>query len=117
MVHLCEHGGEMDLTEERGREQTRYASAWRGYRWRLGFLAIAPAALLVFWPFIAEVTGKTIYGALLLGSFVGGFQMICTWRCPRCKEFYFMDWPLTAPTAVRCLRCGLPKWAAGPEAT
>jgi hypothetical protein len=105
----------MEVTENHDQQVARYARAWRNYRWRLGFLVTVPAVLLVFWPFIAEMTGKTIHAVLLFGSFLGGFQMIYTWRCPRCKEFYFMDWPLTAPTARTCVHCGLAKWALGPE--
>ncbi|AFE03298.1 hypothetical protein COCOR_00146 [Corallococcus coralloides DSM 2259] len=95
-----------------------YREQWDDLRRRyrlaiVGFL-LFPLIPVVGWALQGRPGGSRILLAFALGSmlltviasFRAGF-----FRCPRCREWFFLDGPYRNSFTRKCLRCGLPKWA------
>jgi len=89
-----------------------YRKEWRSYRCRLrttlGAWLIPPVII-----YLSGVTGRLwmwLVAAWLL-SFTGAMVWLYSFRCPRCKEWFFIQFPTNHPLARVCVHCGLPKYA------
>ncbi len=102
-----------------------YEDAWNDYRRRRRFalasVAGVPTYVLAFsalpshlgsWFSIIVIMGLWILVLLSLGV---SLWRLSSWRCPRCKQEYFMRNRTHNPFARQCRHCGLRKWALDPE--
>lgn len=89
-----------------------YAKEWAAYRLRFRVtlaLWVLPAAAIYL---------SGVGGALQVWLIVGwllAFSVSMVWlfsfRCPRCREWFFIQFPTNHPLARACVHCGLPKFA------
>ncbi|HEY3448200.1 MAG TPA: hypothetical protein VGK67_17725 [Myxococcales bacterium] len=111
----------METPTEDSAELARYERVWRGYKWRVvAFLAawcVVPALAAL----LAKVLDKPFGGFLgfgALGLFLGTGIRLTVFKCPRCREPFFMSAGFFRnPFAKKCMRCGLPKWATDSSGT
>lgn len=103
-----------------------YEDAWSDYRRRRRFalasVAGVPIYILAFsavsgihlrsWLWIYVIMGLWIFVLLSFGVSV---WRLSSWRCPRCKQEYFMRNRTHNRFARQCRHCGLRKWALDPE--
>ncbi|RKI03448.1 hypothetical protein D7Y04_00165 [Corallococcus sp. AB038B] len=85
----------------------------RGRRVLVGFL-LFPLVPVVGQALHGRPGGSRILLAFVLGSML--FTVVSSirailFRCPRCRERFFIDGPYRNSFTRKCLRCGLPKWA------
>jgi hypothetical protein len=101
----------------------RYADAWHEYRRRRQALYVTLAGGLVV--MLANISIINLTGTLppwivaiwlLFGipHIVVGFRFTL-WRCPRCSKPFHSKGLHQRILATKCLNCGLPQWAEGPE--
>ena len=95
-----------------------YREQWKDLRRRdrlvlVGFL-LFPLVPVVGWALQGLPGGRRILFAFVLGSML--FTITASiragaFRCPRCRERFFLDGNYRNSFTRKCLRCGLPKWA------
>jgi len=91
---------------------TDYIREWRSYRrrFRTTFAVwVLPAAAI----YLSGVGGPLqiwLIAAWLL-AFTVSMIWLFSFRCPRCREWYFIKLPTNHPLTRVCVHCGLPKWA------
>jgi hypothetical protein len=61
---------------------------------------------------LADYLFPAVGGAWMLAFAVSGIRLTY-WRCPRCRNYYFVRAMMTNQLARRCLHCGLKKWDEG----
>jgi len=89
-----------------------YRREWNSYRLR----ALTTFGVWVTPPVIIYLTG--VGGALGIGLiiawllfFTGSMMWLFSFRCPRCREWFFIQFPTNHPLTRVCVHCGLPKYA------
>jgi hypothetical protein len=103
-----------------------YAAAWRDYRRRrlifwsllLGFPFGAMAISLAVGLPLTQLTGIDLdyFGFAIGGSWaialvIANFRLQ-TFPCPRCRKWFAATWWYHRAFVLKCVHCGLPKWAA-----
>jgi hypothetical protein len=89
-----------------------YAPQWRDYRRRyivtLASWVAPPVAI-----YLAGIGGvaQTVAIAGWLLAFSVSMVWLFSFRCPRCRGWFFIKLPSNHPFARACVHCGLPKWA------
>ena len=49
--------------------------------------------------------------AAWLLAFTASMMWLYSFRCPRCREWFFIRFPINHPLTKVCVHCGLPKHA------
>lgn len=89
-----------------------YRRDWRSYRRRfrtaVGAWVIPPVII-----YLLSIGGPIEIGliAAWLLLFTGSMVWLFSFRCPRCREWYFIVFPTNHPLTKVCVHCGLPKYA------
>jgi phage FluMu protein Com len=94
-----------------------YDPQWKDYRKRFGFTL----ASWVLPPTVIYLTG--IGGGVQVAAIAAwllAFAVCMVWlfsfRCPRCREWFFIKIPSNHPFTKVCVHCGLRKWASSDPA-
>jgi hypothetical protein len=108
-------------------ESAPYASAWREYRRRRVAFLVAWLGVPMVGFFVSVVVdratkshalGEAVFlvaGAVAALLFFFTSVRFTFWRCPRCGKLFFKAYWWNNPFAQKCLHCGLPKYARGPD--
>ena len=89
-----------------------YRKEWRSYRRRLittfGAWVIPPVII-----YMLSIGGPLEIGliAAWLLLFTSAMIWLFSFRCPRCREWFFITFPTNHPLTKVCVHCGLPKHA------
>lgn len=106
-------------------EGAPYAAAWRQYKRRRATFWLAYlggfAALFLATSLYVNLTGRPAnwlspFGLLLLLLYAVTAIRLTRWKCPRCEQPFHLLGIYRNCFSRRCLHCGLPKWAPGPDA-
>lgn len=96
-----------------------YRKAWTSYRrraWTTFGAWLVPPVLIYLLGIGGALEIRLIAAWLLL--FTGSMVWLYSFRCPRCHEWFFIEFPTNHPLAKVCVHCGLPKYAnSDPEGT
>jgi hypothetical protein len=101
-----------------------YADAWRRQRVWERLLWVVPlggaAALVVVIQISVSITRRPADWLRPFGFlwFIGSAVVVIRrslFRCPRCRKPFYRRRFWKNDFARRCMNCGLPKWAPGPE--
>lgn len=99
----------------KGEEQAmeEYRKKWRSYRlrvWTTVAAWVVPPVLI----YLSGVGGKAwvILVCTWLLLFTASMMWLYSFRCPRCREWFFIQFPTNHPLAKVCVHCGLPKHTA-----
>lgn len=89
-----------------------YSKEWRSYRRRFRFTAAAwalPPVLI----YLSRIGGRlwTMMVVAWLLTFTASMVWLFSFRCPRCREWFFIQFPTNHPLTKVCVHCGLPKYA------
>ena len=110
------------MTTGRDKDQQKmsdYKKEWKSYRLRvwitLGTWVVPPVVI-----YLSGIGGQLwiwLVGAWLL-IFTISMIWLFSFRCPRCQEYFFIQFPTNHPLTKACVHCGLPKHAVSdPEET
>lgn len=102
-------------------EVERYRVSWGELR-RTSFACLG--LLLGGIPLGLAVAGRAahvpslgpLFAAVWLIAFAYTAFRVGTWRCPRCRQHYFVNGLFQNVLGRRCRHCGLPKWSLDPKA-
>jgi len=101
-----------------------YQQRWLRYRqFRTVYVALFVGFVPVMFPvgvviekvFRTAVPAFILAGIWMVAMVVVGF-LLSSWRCPRCNKWFAATWWSNHGFFARkCVHCGLPKYASGPD--
>src|SRR5438128_2485026 len=112
----------MEASSDTTNVHDEYAAAWLDYKnrvrwffgvWLGGFVIIACVVVVLDRLSLATVA-FWILGPAWMISFVVVSVRLQSFKCPRCKRWFFAKWWYRNPLARKCVHCKLPKWSLGP---
>jgi hypothetical protein len=97
-------------------EQSKYRKAWRYLR-TINILMIILMAFIIVWGAVFILLTQGQYASrnpndwfqIPFGLFAICIVMYLSFRCPRCRKFYFFDGMGRSFTGRKCMNCGLPR--------
>ena len=94
------------------KDMSDYRKEWKSYRHRARTTLGAWVIPLVIIQ-LSGIGGRLWIG--LVGAWLLFFTVSMVWlysfRCPRCLEWFFIQFPTNHPLTKVCVHCGLPKYA------
>ncbi len=89
-----------------------YQKEWKSYRRRVRTTMVAwviPPVMI----YLLGVGGRLWIGLVCawLLLFTASMMWLYSFRCPRCREWFFIKFPTNHPLTKVCVHCGLPKYA------
>ena len=88
-----------------------YRKEWRSYRRRVltAFAAWVIPPVIIYLMRIGRPLEIWLIAAWLL-LFTASMVWLYSFRCPRCREWFFIKMPTNHPLTKVCVHCGLPKY-------